>query len=111
MDLKEHDIEFILKKIQPKLKFSLLQTDINHGEDWEQDLKEVIIQKIKMEHWCQCPLFRIIYLLLLLFLSCSQAALLLNSKVAKSIDSLLLRLGPTISSLEILFILFPSSST
>ncbi|MFD1205210.1 MULTISPECIES: hypothetical protein [Sporosarcina] len=47
MDLKEKDIEFIISKVQPKISASLSQTSPNYKDDLEQDLKEMIIRKIK----------------------------------------------------------------
>ncbi|HJB22722.1 MAG TPA: hypothetical protein H9946_01095 [Candidatus Jeotgalibaca pullicola] len=47
MDLNKHDIEFIIDKVQPKITASLSQTNVNNKEDLEQDLKEMIIRKIK----------------------------------------------------------------
>lgn len=47
MDLKEQDIVFIIDKVQPKIAASLSQTSINNKDDLEQNLKEMIIRKIK----------------------------------------------------------------
>lgn len=47
MELKDKDIEFIIKKVQPKIASSLSQTSPNHKEDLEQELKEMIVRKIK----------------------------------------------------------------
>lgn len=47
MDLKEKDIEFIIQKVQPKIISSLSQTNRTYKEDLEQDLKEMIVRKIK----------------------------------------------------------------
>ncbi|MEK5071724.1 hypothetical protein [Sporosarcina sp. FSL K6-1508] len=47
VDLKEEDIEFIIGRVQPKIAASLSQTSLNNRKDLEQDLKEMIICKIK----------------------------------------------------------------
>lgn len=47
MILDENDIDFIINRVQPKISASLLQTHPTYREDLEQDLKEVIIRKVK----------------------------------------------------------------
>lgn len=49
MRLNEKDIDFIINRVQPKISASLLQTHPAYREDLEQDLKEMIVQKIKEE--------------------------------------------------------------
>ncbi|MBC9721086.1 MAG: hypothetical protein H9W82_06945 [Lactobacillus sp.] len=49
MQLSEKDIDFIIHRVQPKISASLLQTHPSYREDLEQDLKEMIVQKIKEE--------------------------------------------------------------
>lgn len=47
MRLYEKDIEFILDKVQPKISSSLYQTHPYYREDLEQELKEMIVQKVQ----------------------------------------------------------------
>lgn len=47
MRLHEKDIEFIMDKVQPKITSYLYQTHPNYREDLEQELKEMIVQKVK----------------------------------------------------------------
>lgn len=47
MHLREKDIEFIIDKVQPKISSSLYQTHPNYRDDLEQELKEMIVQKVK----------------------------------------------------------------
>jgi len=47
MELKDKDIEFIINKVQPKIAASLSQTSPNHKEYLEQELKEMIVRKLK----------------------------------------------------------------
>lgn len=49
LHLNSKEIEIVLKKLQPKIKSSLSQTNPNNKEDLEQHLKELIIKKIKEE--------------------------------------------------------------
>ena len=46
MKVKEEDILLVLEKLEPKIKSSLLQTDVINREDLSQDLKEMIIKKL-----------------------------------------------------------------
>lgn len=47
MNLNNRDITYIIAKLQPKISNSLKQTNINYRDDLEQDLKEMIIKKLK----------------------------------------------------------------
>ncbi len=49
MELTEKDLELLLRKLQPKIGAVLSQTNSNYREDLEQDLKEMVIRKIKEE--------------------------------------------------------------
>jgi hypothetical protein len=46
-EIDKNDILFIIKLIEPKIKKTLKETDIQNREDLEQDLKEKIIKKLK----------------------------------------------------------------
>jgi hypothetical protein len=57
MDFTDREIEIIINKMEPKIKKSLMETRLENRDDLEQDLRELIIKKLKANTFQEVPDF------------------------------------------------------